>query len=138
LKRDLLRRYKDAGARGFGEHKTGVDIDDPRNLDLFHSCAELGLPVLFHLDNQRNMDKPGLPGLENVLKQLPNGVFMGHAQGWWASISGDAEQSDLQGYPNAPVGPGGAIDRLMDTYPNIYGDLSAGSGANAITRDREF
>jgi len=26
----------------------------------------------------------------------------------------------------------------METYPNIFGDLSAGSGANAIGRDREF
>ena len=34
------------------------------------------------------------------------------------------------------------MDRLMETYPNIYGDLSAGSGANALSRDmkhaREF
>ena len=36
------------------------------------------------------------------------------------------------------VAPGGAIDALMDKYPNIYGDLSAGSGANAIMRDLEF
>ncbi|MCR9119728.1 MAG: amidohydrolase, partial [bacterium] len=33
---------------------------------------------------------------------------------------------------------GGAIDRLMEKYPNIYGDLSAGSGANSISRDLEF
>ena len=26
----------------------------------------------------------------------------------------------------------------MEEYPNIYGDLSAGSGANAISRDLEF
>ena len=26
----------------------------------------------------------------------------------------------------------------MDKYPNIYGDLSAGSGAGAISRDLEF
>ena len=26
----------------------------------------------------------------------------------------------------------------MDTFPNIYGDLSAGSGANAISRDPAF
>ena len=27
---------------------------------------------------------------------------------------------------------------MMDKYTNIYGDLSAGSGANAISRDLEF
>jgi hypothetical protein len=26
----------------------------------------------------------------------------------------------------------------MDKYPNLYGDLSAGSGAGAITRDPKF
>ena len=137
-RKDLLEKYRHAGAKGLGEHKTGVPIDDPRNLALFADCAEVGLPVLFHLDNQRNTDQPGLPGLENVLKQIPNGVFIGHAQGWWASISGEVTQADLQGYPKGAVAPGGTIDRLMDTYPNLYGDLSAGSGANAIARDAEF
>ncbi len=135
---DILKRYVDAGAKGFGEHKWGGAIDDPRNIDLFRACAEVKLPVLFHLDNVRNTDKPGLPGLEKVLQEVPNGVFIGHAQGWWASISGNVKQAELQGYPRTPVAPGGAIDRLMDKYPNIYGDLSAGSGANAIRRDLEF
>jgi len=137
-KADLLKRYRDAGARGFGEHKAGVPMDDPRNLETLAACAEIGMPVLFHLDNERNMDKPGLPGLESVLRQLPKGVFIGHAQGWWASISGDVTQEQLDGYPTGKVAPGGAIDALMDRYPNIYGDLSAGSGANAIMRDLEF
>lgn len=136
--RILLQKYRDEGARGVGEQKAGVAMDDPRNLELFHACAELGLPVLFHLDNSRNTDKPGLPGLENVLRSIPEGVFIGHAQGWWASISGEVTQTELQQYPQNPVAPGGAIDTLMDKYPNLYGDLSAGSGANAITRDKNF
>lgn len=137
-KRDLLMRYRDAGARGFGEHKVGMPIDDPRNMEIFRACAEAGLPVLFHLDTMRNTDTPGLPGLEKVLQENPDGIFIGHAQGWWASISGDVTQEEMQGYPNKPTAPGGAIDRLMETYPNIYGDLSAGSGANAILRDKAF
>ena len=137
-KRDLFRRYRDAGAKGFGEHKPGVPIDDARNLELFHAAAEAGLPTRFHLDNNRNMDKPGLPGLENVLRQVPDGVFIGHAQGWWASISGDVTQADMQRYPDTKVAPGGALDRLMNAYPNIHGDLSAGSGANAVMRDIDF
>jgi hypothetical protein len=32
----------------------------------------------------------------------------------------------------------GAIDALMEKYPNLYGDLSAGSGATAISRDPKF
>lgn len=135
---DQLRRYVDAGARGFGEHKTGMPIDDPRNREMFAACAEVGLPVLFHMDDHRNTDAPGLPGLENVLREFPEIPFIGHAQGWWASISGDATEEQFQSYPSSEVTPGGAIDRLMDEYDNLYGDLSAGSGANAIRRDPEF
>lgn len=133
---DLLKRYVDAGARGFGEHKVGIPIDDPRNMEVFAACGEIGLPVIFHLDSIRNTDVPDLPGLERVLQQIPETTMIGHAQGWWASISGHVES--MQSYPDEEVAPGGAIDRLMEKYPNIYGDLSAGSGANAIQRDLNF
>jgi predicted TIM-barrel fold metal-dependent hydrolase len=135
---EMLKRYVDRGAKGFGEHKPGVKVDDPRNMTIYAACGELKLPLLFHLDEQRNMDAPGLPGLERTIKEHPHTPFIGHGPGWWASISGGVKQADLAGYPGGPVAPGGAIDRLMDTYPNIYGDLSAGSGAGAISRDIEF
>ncbi|MGE5194184.1 MAG: amidohydrolase family protein [Deltaproteobacteria bacterium] len=134
----MLARWIDLGAKGFGEHKPGVKIDDRRNMALYAACGELKLPVLFHLDKQRNMDAPGLPGLEKALKENPQTVFIGHGPGWWASISGDLKQADLGGYPKGVVAPGGAIDTLMDKYTNLYGDLSAGSGASAITRDPKF
>jgi predicted TIM-barrel fold metal-dependent hydrolase len=135
---EMLLKYKEAGCRGFGEHKPGVPIDDPRNLAIFKACAEVKLPVLFHLDSLRNTDKPGLPGLEKVLKEVPDCTFIGHGPGWWASISGGVTEKDLGGYPRGPVAPGGAIDRLMEKYGNIYGELSAGSGAGAISRDEKF
>jgi uncharacterized protein len=134
----MLKRWVDLGAQGFGEHKPGVKIDDPRNMALYAACGELKLPVLFHLDAQRNMDAPGLPGLELALKEHPETVFIGHGPGWWASISGDVQPADLGGYPTGPVAPGGAIEILMDKYPNLFGDLSAGSGASTITRDAKF
>lgn len=135
---DMIRKWKDDGALGFGEHKCGVAIDDDANLRLYEACATLELPVLFHMDTVRNFDEPGLPGLERVLKTFDTLPFIGHAQGWWSSISGDVTQEQMQRYPDTPVEPGGAIDRLMDEYPNIYGDLSAGSGRNAIARDLDF
>lgn len=134
----MLKRWVDLGAKGFGEHKAGVNFDDPRNMELYAACGELKLPLLFHIDNQRNLDKPGLPGLANSLAAHPDCRFVGHGPGWWASISGDATQADLGGYPRAKVAPGGAIDALMEKYPNLYGDLSAGSGAGSISRDLEF
>lgn len=135
---DMLRRYIDAGARGFGEHKPRLPIDDPLCMRLYEACSEVQLPVLFHLDNQANMDKPGLPGLEAVLKAFPKLAMIGHGKGWWASIAGGLVQDDLHiGYPPGKVAPGGAIDGLMERYPNLYGDLSS-SGAHAVLRDRDF
>lgn len=135
---DMLKRYVDAGAKGFGEHKPGLPIDDPRNLAIHKACAEVRLPVLFHLDNQRNTDTPGLPGLAKVLAAVPEGRFIGHGPGFWASISGGIAQADLGGYPKGPVAPGGALDALLAAHSNLYCDLSAGSGASAISRDAEF
>lgn len=135
---DVLSRYRDAGARGFGEHKPMLPIDHPLCMRLYEACSEVKLPVLFHLDNNANMDQPGLPGLGKALAAFPELVFIGHGKGWWASIAGGVTQADLHvGYPRGPVAPGGAIDRLMDAYPNLYGDLSS-SGAHAVLRDPQF
>ncbi|MEX2307480.1 MAG: amidohydrolase family protein [Pirellulales bacterium] len=135
---DLLRRYVDAGAHGFGEHKPQLQINDPLNMRLYEACCEVDLPVLIHLDNQANLDSPGLPGLAQVLTRFPELVLIGHGKGWWASISGKLRQADLQvGFPIGPVAPGGAVDALMDAFPNVYSDLSS-SGAHALLRDKEF
>jgi predicted TIM-barrel fold metal-dependent hydrolase len=134
----MLKKYVDAGAKGFGEHKPGVAIDDPKNMLIYAACAELKIPLLFHLDNQRNMDQPGLPGLAKALAENPGCNFIGHGPGWWASISGGTTQTDLGGYPKGKVAPGGAMDALMEKFPNIFADLSAGSGAGAISRDLDF
>ncbi|MFN5707149.1 MAG: amidohydrolase family protein, partial [Planctomycetota bacterium] len=91
-----------------------------------------------HLDNDRNWDQPGLPGLEKLMREVPEVRLIGHGPGWWASISAEVNQGDLHGYPKGTVLPGGALDRLLTKYPNLYGDLSAGSGHNAIRRDLEF
>src|SRR5690242_6008986 len=40
-------------------------------------------------------------------------------------------------YPKGPVTPGGITDRLLSDYPNVYADLSAGSGLNALLRDED-
>lgn len=135
---EMLKKYVEAGAKGFGEHKPGVPIDDPRSMEIYAACSELKLPLLFHIDNLRNMDKPGLPGLAKAIEANPGCNFIGHGPGWWASISGGITEAELGGYPKGKVAPGGAMDALMEKYPNIYADLSAGSGAGAISRDLEF
>lgn len=134
----MLNRYAEQGVKGFGEHKPGVPVDHPGSMELYAVCGELKLPVLFHLDDQRNTDEAGLPVLEKVIKAHPGTTFIGHGPGWWASISGGKSGAKLGAYPKGPVEPGGAIDRLMDRYPNIFGEISAESGASAIRRDAKF
>ena len=136
----ILKRYQDAGCRGLGEHKTGLYFDDPQNIILYEACERVGLPILFHLDDIRNIDTPGLPRLENVLRTFPKLPLIGHAAGFWASISGDATFADFGRYPKipTPVAPGGVLDRLMAKYPNLYGDLSEPGGEKAIARDQTF
>jgi predicted TIM-barrel fold metal-dependent hydrolase len=137
---DILKRYQDAGCRGVGEHKTGLWFDAPQQMALYEACETVGLPILFHLDDIRNPDTPGLPRLENVLKAFPKLVLIGHAAGFWASISGDATFEDFGRYPEIPkkVVSGGALDRLLAKYSNLYCDLSEPGGEKAIARDREF
>jgi predicted TIM-barrel fold metal-dependent hydrolase len=136
----ILKQYRDAGCRGVGEHKTGLPFDHDLNMILYRACEELELPVLFHLDDIRNPDTPGLPRLANALKTFLRLPFIGHAAGFWASISGNATRKDFGGYPKipTPVAPGGALDALMDRYPNLYGDLSEQAGYAAIARDKKF
>ena len=135
---DVIGKYVEQGARGFGEHKVGLNFDDPLMMQIYDVCQELRIPLLFHMDNERGKDQPGLPRLEHALATFPKLNFLGHGPGWWASISGGLTQAELMSYPKDKVRPGGAIDTLMEAYPNLYGDLSAGSGANSISRDREF
>jgi predicted TIM-barrel fold metal-dependent hydrolase len=138
--RGMLKRYQDLGCRGLGEHKTGLPFDHSLNMTLYRACEELYLPVLFHLDDIRNPDVPGLPRLENALQSFPKLPFIGHAAGFWASISGDATLADFGRYPKipTPIAPKGALDRLMDKYPNLYGDLSEQGGYRNLARDTEF
>ena len=96
---EILKRYQDAGAKGFGEHKVGLPFDHPQMMALYEACAKLYLPILFHLDDIRSFDTPGLPRLEHALKEFPSLPFIGHAAGFWASISGDASFADFGRYP---------------------------------------
>lgn len=137
---DILKRFKDEGARGLGEHKVGLPFDHPQMMQLYEACDRLDLPILFHLDDLRGIDTPGLPRLENVLKAFPRLPLIGHACGFWSSISGDATAEDFGRYPDPkkPIAPGGALDRLMDSCPNLYCDLSEPGGAIALSRDPSF
>ena len=64
-------------------------------------------------------------------------MFLGHAQSFWGEISGDGK-AETDYYPSGKVVEGGKLIRLLETYPNLYCDISAGSGRGALSRDPEF
>ena len=137
----LLRFYKEAGCKLVGEYVTNLPFDDPMHRNLFRQVEEIGLPLTFHVGPTRGScygvyDDLGLPRLEKVLKACPKLILLGHSQPFWAEISRVTEKS-RRGYPKGKVRPGRLV-HLMREYPNLWGDLSAGSGFNAISRDPEF
>ncbi|MBI5834664.1 MAG: amidohydrolase family protein [Armatimonadetes bacterium] len=137
----LLAAFQEAGARGVGEVTANIHLDDPRLENLFHHAGALGLPVLFHVAHQLGevygpADDLGLPRLERMLTACPETHFIGHAQTFWAEMSGDLRAEDRGIYPTGPVTPG-RLHELLDRYPNLHADLSAGSGFNALNRDPE-
>jgi predicted TIM-barrel fold metal-dependent hydrolase len=139
----LFRAYKELGCKGIGEYFPNIPLDDPLNLNVFRQAEEIGFPVTFHLAAEIGgyygcYDEPGLPRLEKVLKQFPKLVFLGHSQVFWAEMGPLRDPEERKGYPKGPVVKEGRVVELMRKYPNLHGDLSAGSGYNAIARDPEF
>ena len=140
--RPVLRSFKEDGFKGIGEYVPNLPFDDPRNMNVFAQVEEVGLPLTFHIaTNLRGFygcyDDLGLPRLEKVLTTFPNLTLLGHSQAFWSEISADVTNENRGAYPEGKVTPGRVVE-LMRRYPNLHGDLSAGSGFNAINRDPEF
>jgi predicted TIM-barrel fold metal-dependent hydrolase len=137
----LIGHYKALGAKGIGEITAGLYLDDPRLENLFACCAEAEMPVTIHIsiapDSYGVADELGLPRLEKILKKFPNLKLLGHSQVFWSEISADNNEEIRNTYPSGKV-TDGRVAQLMRQYPNLYCDLSAGSGANAFMRDPEY
>ena len=130
-----IERYLKLGAVLIGEQKFGVECDSPEMRRIYEVARANGVPVLMHWQFKRfNF---GFERFYKVLERYPTVNFIGHAQTWWANIDKQhLDQTVL--YPKGAVTPGGPTDRYLSDYANIYGDLSAGSGQNALTRDEAF
>ena len=131
---DLIRAGLKGGAIGVGELKYPVQVDGPEMSRVYDLAAEFRVPVLIHFEE--GGFNSGFTRLPNLLKNHPKTTFIGHAQTWWANISADT--ANEAGYPTGPVKSAGLTDKMLSDYPNIYGDLSANSGRNALARDPEF
>jgi predicted TIM-barrel fold metal-dependent hydrolase len=129
----VIEKYLKAGAIGIGEQKFQVECDS-RPMQLIAEIArDYKVPVLMHFQHETyNM---GIERFHRMLEKYPTVPFIGHAQTWWGNIDRNHQQPVM--YPKGRVTPGGITDRLLSDYENMYGDLSAGSGLNALLRDAE-
>ena len=138
---EMIRYYQSRGAKGIGELQSNIYFDDPRAMKLFECCEKCDMPIIFHIGSIEGdyglIDEIGLPRLEKVLKTFPKLTLLGHSQRFWAEIDAHVTAESRCGYPEGKVTPGRVVE-LMRKYPNLCGDLSAGSGYNAISRDPEF
>jgi len=132
--KSVLDKFLKAGAIGIGEQKFHVECDSKAMQLVADIARHHAVPVLMHF--QYKTYNLGIERFYKMLDKYPAVNFIGHAQTWWGNIDKNYDQSVM--YPKGQVVPGGITDRLLSDYSNVYGDLSAGSGLNALLRDEGF
>src|SRR5580658_5262731 len=138
---DLLTKAVKAGANGLGELKSHVAAAGPELRRMYALAAELGVPILVHFQEVPHTPTEGtfatgFKDFEVVLKSYSKTRFIGHADAFWANLS--ADYANDSAYPTGRIKRGGITDKLLGDYPNLFADLSANSGNNALSRDPEF
>jgi len=137
----LTRAVKD-GAQGFGEMKFHVAADGPELRRIYALAADLHVPILVHFQEVDHFPDEGTwstgyaQTFASVLKAYPKTTFIGHADAFWANLSADYHNEAA--YPSGLIKRGGVTDRWLGDHPNLFGDISANSGNNALSRDPEF
>jgi predicted TIM-barrel fold metal-dependent hydrolase len=129
-----IERELKAGAIGIGELKDKVACDSDDLERIIAVAREHDVPLLLHFQDGSYND--GFARFHRVLEKHPTVKFIGHATTFWAHIDRAAPASGRDN--SGPVARGGLTDRWLADYPNLYGDLSAGSGNRALSRDAEF
>ncbi len=137
----LLTKAVKNGAIGLGELKFHMEAAGPELRRMYALAAELKVPILVHFQEvphtpTEGVFATGFKNFEAMLKAYPKTRFIGHADAFWANVSADYA-NDVD-YPKGPVKKGGVTDKLLGDYANLYGDLAANSGNNALSRDPEF
>lgn len=131
-----------AGAQGFGELKFHVAADGPELRRMYALAADLRVPILVHFQEVDHFPNEGTwatgyaTAFAGILAAYPKTTFIGHADAFWANVSADYRNEAA--YPSGPIARGGLTDRLLGEFPNLYGDLAANSGNNAMSRDAAF
>lgn len=137
----LTQAVKD-GAQGFGEMKFHVAADGPELRRMYALAAELRVPILVHFQEVDHFANEGTwstgfaKTFDSILKAYPKTTFIGHADAFWANVSADYHNEAA--YPTGPIKRGGLTDKWLADHPNLFGDMSANSCNNAMSRDPEF
>jgi uncharacterized protein len=130
------------GAQGFGEMKFHVAADGPELRRIYALAAELHVPILIHFQEVDHAPGEGTwstgyaKTFDAVLKAYPRTTFIGHADAFWANVSADYHNQAV--YPGGAVKRGGVTDKWLGDYGNLFADMSAVSGNNALARDPAF
>jgi len=131
-----------AGAQGFGELKYHIAADGPELRRAAALAADLKVPLLIHFQEVDHFEGEGTwstgyaKAFESMLKAFPKTTFIGHADAFWANVSADYHNEAA--YPSGRIVRGGVTDKWLSDYPNLFGDLSANSGNNGLSRDPDF
>jgi len=138
-----LRHYRDRGCRGIGEVMPNLPFNDPRCQNLFKHVEDVGFPLTFDISDRIGgdygfYDDPGLIQLDGTLGRFPKLKILGHGPAFWAEIGPLQKPGDRAGYPSYSFQQEGVVPRLFRRHQNLYGDLSAGSGFNALTRNPDY
>ncbi|MEN9635805.1 MAG: hypothetical protein RL077_4209 [Verrucomicrobiota bacterium] len=131
----VVEKYLKLGAILIGEQKFGVECDADAMQRLYQLADAYRVPILMHW--QVGSYNYGFERFHQMLKKYPKVNFIGHAQTWWANIHQGYINDPKNLYPLGAVKAGGLTDRYLSDFPNMFADLSAGSGENAFKRDHE-
>ena len=150
----MIAAVRTSGAKAFGEVKYHVAADGPEMRRVYALAAELDVPILIHFQDVEDKFSPaaiaamptpnfsigvfntGFKHFDRILKEFPKTRFVGHADTFWANVS--ANYAYKENYPSGPIVRGGITDHWLSDHPNLFGDLSARSGWNMLTRDPSF
>lgn len=137
----FIREALKGGAVSIGELKYHLALDSPEMRRVFDIAGEFQVPVMMHIQNFPHFPgelpyNTGYPQFDKIIRAYPRTHFVGHGDLFWAHISADVPTD--RGYPSGPIKPGGLTDRWLSDFPNLYADMSANSGNNALSRDPDF
>lgn len=138
---EVLRKAIRGGAVSIGELKFHLALDSPEMRRVYDIAAEMQVPVMMHIQTFPHFAgelpyNTGYEHFDKILSAYPKTNFLGHGDLFWANISADVPTD--RGYPAGPIQRGGLTDKWLSDFPNLYADMSANSGNNALSRDVEF